>query len=146
MATALEHFDPWIGGRSDAVAGREVYELISPVDGAVVSKIVDVVSVPVIADTDTGYGNAINVIRTHVPWMDRSLLRRGASDEEFRDMYGRGLNALMPEIDLLTLLASQRNTMDLLRDTAVLTLEGLVSQVDQHIGTAERQAPMVPRD
>ena len=31
---------------------------------AVVSKIVDATSIPVIADTDTGYGNAINVMRT----------------------------------------------------------------------------------
>ena len=31
---------------------------------SVVSKVVDVLGVPVVADTDTGYGNAINVIRT----------------------------------------------------------------------------------
>ncbi len=33
MAAKLEHLDPWIGGRADAVAGRAVYELVSPLDG-----------------------------------------------------------------------------------------------------------------
>jgi acyl-CoA reductase-like NAD-dependent aldehyde dehydrogenase len=41
MAARLAHLDPWIGGRADAVPGRNVYELISPVDGAMVSEIVD---------------------------------------------------------------------------------------------------------
>lgn len=46
----------------------------------VVSKIVDVVGVPVIADTDTGYGNAINVIRTV-----REFERAGVSAMIFED-------------------------------------------------------------
>ena len=46
----------------------------------VVSKIVDVVKVPVIADTDTGYGNAINVIRTV-----REFERAGVSAMIFED-------------------------------------------------------------
>ena len=33
MAATIEHLDPWIGGSSDAVAGRAVYELVSPVGG-----------------------------------------------------------------------------------------------------------------
>ena len=37
----IEHLDPWIGGRADAVAGRAVYELVSPVDGEVACEIVD---------------------------------------------------------------------------------------------------------
>ena len=41
MATTIPHIDPWIGGRDDAAPGRPVYELISPVDGRVVSAIVD---------------------------------------------------------------------------------------------------------
>jgi len=40
----------------------ELYTMSENLD--VVSKIVDAVSVPVVADTDTGYGNAINVMRT----------------------------------------------------------------------------------
>ena len=40
----------------------ELYTMSENLD--VVAKIIDVVSIPVIADTDTGYGNAINVIRT----------------------------------------------------------------------------------
>ena len=41
MAATIEHLDPWIGGRADTAAGRAVYELVSPVDGEVVSEIVD---------------------------------------------------------------------------------------------------------
>ncbi len=41
MAATIEHLDPWIGGRADAVAGRAVYELVSPVDGEIASEIVD---------------------------------------------------------------------------------------------------------
>ena len=41
MATTIEHLDPWIDGRADAVAGRATYKLISPVDGEVVAEIVD---------------------------------------------------------------------------------------------------------
>ena len=41
MAATIEHLDPWIGGRADTVAGRAVYELVSPVDGKIASKIVD---------------------------------------------------------------------------------------------------------
>ena len=41
MAATIEHLDPWIGGRDNAVAGRAVYELVSPVDGKVASEIVD---------------------------------------------------------------------------------------------------------
>ena len=40
----------------------ELYTMSENLD--VVTKVVDVVHVPVIADTDTGYGNAINVMRT----------------------------------------------------------------------------------
>ena len=40
----------------------ELYTMSENLD--VVAKVVAVVGVPVIADTDTGYGNAINVIRT----------------------------------------------------------------------------------
>jgi hypothetical protein len=40
MAAMIEHLDPWIGGRADAFAGREVYELVSPVDGEVACEIV----------------------------------------------------------------------------------------------------------
>ena len=40
----------------------ELYTMSENLD--VVGKIVDVVDVPVVADTDTGYGNAVNVIRT----------------------------------------------------------------------------------
>ena len=40
----------------------ELYTMSENLD--VVGKIVDSVSIPVIADTDTGYGNAINVMRT----------------------------------------------------------------------------------
>lgn len=40
----------------------ELYTMSENLD--VVSKVVDAVSLPVIADTDTGYGNAINVMRT----------------------------------------------------------------------------------
>ena len=40
----------------------ELYTMSENLD--VVGKIVDAVSIPVIADTDTGYGNAINVMRT----------------------------------------------------------------------------------
>ncbi len=41
MAATIEQLDPWIGGSADAVAGRAVYELVSPVDGEIVSEIVD---------------------------------------------------------------------------------------------------------
>ncbi len=36
----IEHLDPWIGGRADAVAGRAVHDLVSPVDGEVACEIV----------------------------------------------------------------------------------------------------------
>jgi helicase-like protein/type III restriction/modification enzyme restriction subunit len=36
----------------------------------------------------------------HVPWIDRGLLSTARPDE-FRDMYGRVLNAIVPELDLL---------------------------------------------
>lgn len=47
---------------------------------SVVAKVVDVVGVPVIADTDTGYGNAINVMRTV-----REFERAGVSGMIFED-------------------------------------------------------------
>ena len=47
---------------------------------AVVGKIVDAVSIPVIADTDTGYGNAINVMRTV-----REFERAGVAGMIFED-------------------------------------------------------------
>ncbi len=40
MVMMIEHLDPWIGGRADAVANRAVYELFSPVDGEVACEIV----------------------------------------------------------------------------------------------------------
>jgi len=46
----------------------------------VVTKVVDVVGVPVVADTDTGYGNAINVMRTV-----REFERAGVSGMIFED-------------------------------------------------------------
>jgi len=46
----------------------------------VVAKVVDVVGVPVIADTDTGYGNAINVMRTV-----REFERAGVAGMIFED-------------------------------------------------------------
>ena len=46
----------------------------------VVGKIVDAVSIPVIADTDTGYGNAINVMRTV-----REFERAGVAGMIFED-------------------------------------------------------------
>jgi len=47
---------------------------------SVVAKVVDAVGVPVIADTDTGYGNAINVMRTV-----REFERAGVSGMIFED-------------------------------------------------------------
>ena len=41
MTATIEHLDPWISGRADTVAGRAVYELVSPVDGEIASEIVD---------------------------------------------------------------------------------------------------------
>ena len=56
----------------------ELYTMSENLD--VVSKIVDVVDVPVIADTDTGYGNAINVMRTV-----REFERAGVAGMIFED-------------------------------------------------------------
>ncbi len=56
----------------------ELYTMSENLD--VVGKIVDVVSIPVIADTDTGYGNAINVMRTV-----REFERAGVAGMIFED-------------------------------------------------------------
>ena len=56
----------------------ELYTMSENLD--VVSKVVDSVDVPVIADTDTGYGNAINVMRTV-----REFERAGVSGMIFED-------------------------------------------------------------
>ena len=56
----------------------ELYTMSENLD--VVAKVVDSVDVPVIADTDTGYGNAINVMRTV-----REFERAGVSGMIFED-------------------------------------------------------------
>ena len=75
----------------------ELYTMSENLD--VVSKIVDVVSVPVIADTDTGYGNAINVIRTV-----REFERAGVAAMIFEDQESpKKCPAAANQIELLSL-------------------------------------------
>ena len=65
----------------------------------VVSKIVDVLQVPVIADTDTGYGNAINVIRTV-----REFERAGVAGMIFEDQQSpKKCPAAANQVEILTL-------------------------------------------
>ena len=40
-------------------------------------------------------------LKPYLPWLPADLLDARRSDHEFRDMYGRALNALLPPIDLL---------------------------------------------
>ena len=65
----------------------------------VVGKIVDAVSIPVIADTDTGYGNAINVMRTV-----REFERAGVAAMIFEDQESpKRCPAAANEVEILTL-------------------------------------------
>ena len=87
-------------GVSAAHLGQPDMELYTMSENlAVVSKVVDGVSVPVIADTDTGYGNAINVMRTV-----REFERAGVAGMIFEDQESpKRCPAAANQVEIITL-------------------------------------------
>ena len=61
MADDVALLDPWIDGQDDKVNGRARYDLVSPVDGSIASKIVDADAVVV----DAAVKSAHTAFREH---------------------------------------------------------------------------------
>ena len=93
-AATIEHLDPWIGGHADTVAGRAVYELVSPVDGKIASKIVDSDSDVI----DTAVTNSHRAFMTNrrvttavrAAWLDGAALQIEAAKDDIVPLLRRG--------------------------------------------------------
>lgn len=104
-----------------------------------VRKIVNVVSIPLIADADTGYGNAINVIRTV-----KEYIRAGASGCHIEDQVapkkcghveGKEVVSSEEMIGKITAAIDSRNSLD--KDFLVIARTDALS-VEGHEKTLER--------